>query len=165
MKLKFIPLKERLFDLNHSKYGRLRWHHEIDSVETLLTVLGKSHDEAWHLVDAYKSSCEERKFYWQHVGMTGPVEHQASQLFVKKALESVNRTRSIFSLQILQDWLSLGKFKGRDSWEYRINVPGSMNSENWSVAAPFSLEAMQKLPINKMVRKIVIDSGRMVPIK
>jgi len=161
----FDHFKERLFDLHHSRYGRLRWRHEVENAEKLLAILGKSHDEAWHLVDAYKSSFEERKFYWQHVGMTGPLEHQASPEFVRKALESVNRTRSIFSLQILQDWLSLGEFKGRDSWEYRINVPGSMKDENWSVVAPFSLENLQKLPVNKAVRKIVVDSGRLLPIK
>lgn len=161
----FDSFRERLFDPHHSKYGRLRWRHEIESVERLLGILGKNQDEAWHLVDAYKSSFEERKFYWQHVGMTGPVEHRASPEFVRKSLETVNRARSIFSLQILQDWFSLGAFKDRDSWEYRINVPGSMGPENWSVVAPFSLEAMQKLPVNKAVRKIVVDSGRLVPLK
>jgi len=161
----FDYFKEKLFDLAHSKHGRLRWRHEVESVERLLAILGKSYDEAWHLVDAYKSSFEERNFYWQHVGMTGPVTHTASVEFVGKALESVNHARSIFSLQILQDWLSLGEFEERDSWEYRINVPGSMGEKNWSVVAPFSLEAMQKLPVNKAVRKIVVDSGRYVPIK
>jgi 4-alpha-glucanotransferase len=161
----FDHFKEKLFDLHHSKYGRLRWRHEIENVNKLLAVLGKSHDEAWHLVDAYKSSFEERKFYWHHVGMTGPVEHRASREFVKKALESVNHTSSVFSLQILQDWLSLGEFTGRDSWDYRINVPGSMGPENWSVVAPASLEAMQKLQVNKTIRKIVVDSKRLVRLK
>lgn len=158
----FEHFKEKLFDLSASGYGRLRWRSEIESVGMLLAILGKNQDEAWHLVDAYRSSSEERQFYWKHVGMTGDLEHRASRAFVRKALESVNRTRSIFSLQILQDWLSLGEFKGRESWEYRINVPGSMGPQNWSVTAPFSLEAMQKLPLNKVIREIVIDSHRHV---
>ena len=163
--INFDHFKEKLFDLGHSKHGRLRWRREIESVGMLLAILGKSHDEAWHLVDAYQSSGEERKFYWDHVGMTGPVEHRASAAFVRKALESVNQTRSIFSLQILQDWLSLAAFDGRDAWEYRINVPGSMGDQNWSLVAPFSMEAMQKLSVNKTIRKIVVDSGRNVPVK
>lgn len=158
----FDAFKERLFDIPHSQYGRLRWRSEIESVGMLLAILGKSHDEAWHIVDAYRSSYEERKLYWHHVGMTGPVERKASAAFVKKALESVNHTRSIFSLQILQDWLSLGEFTGRDSWEYRINVPGSMGVQNWSLVAPLSLETMQKFSVNKAIRKIVVDSGRYV---
>ncbi|OGX13148.1 MAG: 4-alpha-glucanotransferase [Omnitrophica bacterium RIFOXYB12_FULL_50_7] len=163
--ISFDHFKEKLFDLHHSKHGRLRWRHEIESVGMLLAILGKSRDEAWHIVDAYQSSYEERKFYWQHVGMTGPVEPRASREFVRKALESVNHTRSIFSLQILQDWLSLGEFAERDSWEYRINVPGSMGEKNWSVVAPFSLEAMQEFPANKVIHTIVVDSGRQVPVK
>ncbi len=163
--ISFDSFKEKLFDLHDSKYGRLRWRPEIESVGMLLAILGKSLDEVWHLVDAYRGSYEERKFYWHHVGMSGPVEHKASLEFVKKALESVNHTRSIFSLQILQDWLSLGEFTERNAWGYRINVPGSMGEKNWSVVAPFSLEAMQKLPVNKAIRKIVIDSGRLIPLK
>lgn len=163
--ISFDYFKDKLFDLAHSKYGRLRWRHEIESVGMLLAILGKNRDEAWHLVDAYQSSSEERKFYWHHVGMSGPVEHRASTEFVRKALESVNQTRSIFSLQILQDWLSLEAFDRRDAWDYRINVPGSMGAQNWALVAPFSLEAMQKLPVNKTILKIVIDSGRHVPLK
>ncbi len=161
----FDHFKEKLFDLRHSKHGRLRWRREIESVGMLLAILGRNHDEAWHLVDAYQSSGEERKFYWQHVGMTGTVEQRSSAEFVRRALESVNQTRSIFSLQILQDWLSLASFEGRDAWEYRINVPGSMGDQNWSLVAPFSLEEMQKLPLNKTIHQIMVDSGRLVPIK
>ncbi|MFA5168527.1 MAG: 4-alpha-glucanotransferase, partial [Candidatus Omnitrophota bacterium] len=157
--------REKLFDPHHSRYGRLRWRREIDSVEKLLAILEKSCDEVWHIVDAYRGSCDERKFYWHYVGMPGPVEDRASREFVRKALESVNHTRSVFSLQILQDWLSLGEFEERDSWEYRINVPGSVGEKNWSIVAPFSLEDLQKLPVNETVRKIVVDSGRLVPIK
>ena len=160
--LSFDLLKKKLFDAAHSGYGRLRWKPEIESVGMLLAILGKNRDEAWHIVDAYLGSYEERKFYWHHVGMTGPVEHRASNAFVRKALESVNHTRSIFSLQILQDWFSLEDFKNRDSWEYRINVPGSMGPQNWSLVAPFSLEAMQKLRVNKTIREIVVDSKRHV---
>ncbi len=131
----------------------------------LLSILGKNRDEAWHLVDAYQSSYDERKFYWDYVGMPGPIEHKASLEFVRNSLASVNQARSIFSLQILQDWLPLGEFEGRDSWDYRINVPGSMGSRNWSLVAPYALEAMQKLAVNSKIRKIVVDSGRLVPLK
>ena len=161
----FESIRDRLFDLAHSRYGRLRWRCEIGSVDALLAVLSRNYDEAWHLIDAYKSSFGEQELYWQHVGMTGPVERKASSDLVKQALESVNHTHSIFSLQILQDWLSLGDFKGRDAWEYRINVPGTMAPENWALVAPFFLEEMQKLPINKAIHKIVVDSGRNVPVK
>ncbi|HNX68106.1 MAG TPA: 4-alpha-glucanotransferase [Candidatus Omnitrophota bacterium] len=161
----FDAVKGRLFDLAHSKYGRLRWRDEIESVGMLLAIVERSGDEVWHLVDAYRSTYGERELYWEHVGMKGRPEKKVSPVFMRKALESVNQTRSIFTLQILQDWLSLAEFRGRDSWEYRINVPGTMEARNWSLVAPFSLEAMQKLPVNKMIRQIAVDSKRSVPLK
>ena len=161
----FEAVKERLFDLKHSIHGRLRWYDEIRSVDVLLSILGRNRDEAWHLVDAYLSTYGEREFYWKHVGMNGSMEKKASLSFVKKAIESVNQTKSIFSLQILQDWLSLAEFPERDRWEYRINVPGTMDPKNWALVSPFSLEAMQTIAVNKTIRKIVVDSKRLVSIK
>lgn len=158
-------VKERLFDLTRSQYGRLRWRDDLTSVGMLLGILGRNSDEAWHLVDAYRSTYGERELYWAHVGMAGDFEKKVSLVFMEKALLSVNQTSSIFSLQILQDWLSLTEFKERDSWHYRINVPGTMEAKNWSLVAPFSLEAMQKLKINETIRRIVVDSGRDLSLK
>lgn len=161
----FEAIREKIFDLEHSCHGRLRFKGSVESAGMFEALIGKSRDEAWHLVDAYMSAYQERDFYWQHAGMAGKPERKVSPEFMRKALESIHQTASIFSLQILQDWLSIGEFKERDSWDYRINVPGSMGPSNWSVVAPFSLEGMQKLPVNKAVRKIVVDSKRLVPIK
>lgn len=158
-------LKEKLFDLKHSKYGRLRWREEIASVGMLLDILGRNGDEAWHLVDAYRSTYGERELYWDHVGMEGKPEKKVSKMFMKKALVSVNQACSIFSLQILQDWLSLEEFPERDLWQYRINVPGTMGAANWALVAPFSLEAMQKLSVNQTLHEIVVDSQRSISLE
>lgn len=158
----FETVKEKLFDLSHSAYGRLRWNQKVESVGMLLDIVGKTKEEAWHLVDAYRSGFDEMKFYWQHIDMVRQPERKTSSRLVRKALESVNQTRSIFSLQILQDWLALAEYKERDQWEYRINVPGSMDEKNWSLTAPFSLEEMQTLGMNKVIREIVKDSHRFV---
>ena len=81
---------------------------------------------------------------------------------MKRALESAAQANSIFSLQLLQDWLSLANFNGRDSWDYRINVPGTVGGHNWSLLAPCSLEALQNLAINPIIREIVTASQRFV---
>lgn len=164
-KIPFEQIKEKIFDLNHSKYGRLRWRKDIESVGMLLDILGRNRDEAWHLVDAYRSTYGERELYWEYVGMTGKPEKKVSLEFMEKVLLSINQTSSIFSLQILQDWLSLGEFKERDHWQYRINIPGTMDAKNWSLVAPFSLEEMQRLPMNKTIHRIVVDSKRHTSLK
>lgn len=161
----FDRLKDQLFNLERSAYGRLRWRDSIESVGMLLAILGRRHEEVWPLVDAYRGSFGEREFYWKHIGMHGHVSSKASATFVHKALESINQTSSVFSLQILQDWLSLADFKEKDQWDYRINVPGNMDPKNWSLVAPFSLEKMQDLDINATIKAMIKDSNRDVPAK
>ncbi len=158
----FNEISNKVFDIKNSDYGRLRWKNEINSLEKFLSIIGKSENEIWALADAYKSSFSERKFYWEFVGMEGTVKVKSSLEFIEKSLRKVNLTKSIFSLQVLQDWLSLENFKEKESWQYRINTPGTMDENNWSVRSPFSLEEMQKLPSNNKIKKIVVDSGRLV---
>lgn len=163
--ISFESVRDKLFDPEHSRHGRLRWRREVPTVERLLEILGRNRDEAWHLVDAYRSSYDEKELYREHIGIAGKPEEKISPKLVEKALRSVNQTASVFSLQILQDWLSLAPFEGRDRWDYRINVPGTMSHKNWTLTAPYSLEMMQKLEINKTIRQIVIDSGRYVSLE
>lgn len=158
----FEDVQGMLFESGGPVHGRLRWRPEIMSPETLLSILRRSKDEAWHLVDAFMSSYNERQLYWHFTGMHGHPGKKVSQEFMRKALDSVNAAHSVFSLQILQDWLALGDYPERDSWEYRINVPGTMGPGNWSLVAPCSLEAMQGLEINAVIREIVTASDRIV---
>lgn len=159
----FESVKGKIFDLNGSGYGRLRWRPEIESAGMFLAIIRKSKDEAWHLADAFLSSYNERHLYWRYAGMHGHPGRKVSPEFMRRALETVNAARSVFSLQLLQDWLALGEYPRRDAWDHRINVPGSMGPENWSLTAPFPLEEMLKLPLNKVIRGIVSGSGRDVP--
>lgn len=157
----FEDVKGALFDSGGlAAHGRLRWRSEIESAGMFLAIIQRSKDEAWHLLDAFMSSYNERQLYWHHVGMHGHPGKKASPEFMHRALEAVNASRSVFSLQLLQDWLALGEYKERDTWEYRINVPGSMGPQNWSLVAPFSLEEMQKLAVNGLISRIVKDTKR-----
>ncbi len=158
----FELIKDKLFDTKHSQHGRLLWKEEIHSEEKLLAILGRSRNEARHLVDAYRAAYPERLFYWEYLGLPGNPEKNVSAKFMKRALESAAQANSIFSLQLLQDWLSLANFNGRDSWDYRINVPGTVGGHNWSLLAPCSLEALQNLAINPIIREIVTASQRFV---
>ncbi len=164
-RIHFDDIQSMLFEPGGPVHGRLRWRPEIASADTLLSVLRRSKDEAWHLVDAFMSSYNERQLYWHFVGMHGHPGKKVSHEFMRKALDAVNAAHSVFSLQMLQDWLALGDYEQRDSWEYRINVPGTMGPNNWSLVAPCSLEAMQDLGINASIREIVTASQRLAPLK
>jgi hypothetical protein len=77
-------------------------------------------------------------------------------------LESVNYSNSIFSIQLLQDYLSLDDelCKKINKYSYRVNTPGSVNSNNWSQLQPVSLEKLQELEINAVLKDIISASGR-----
>ena len=79
-----------------------------------------------------------------------------------KALEKVNIASSIFSIQLLQEWLFLDEslfVKGEET-SYRINFPGIVNDTNWSFVMPISLEIILNLGVNSEIKKIVQESGR-----
>lgn len=162
VRVPFEDIQSMLFEPGGPVHGRLRWRPEIETRETLLTVLRRSKEEAWPLVDAFLGSYNERELYWKFVGMQGHPSRKVSHDFMRKALEAVNASSSVFSLQLLQDWLALKDYEGRDAWEYRINVPGTMGPGNWSLVAPCSLEAMKDLALNGSIREIVTASDRLI---
>jgi len=47
-----------------------------------------------------------------------------------------------------------------DAYKYRINTPGTISEKNWSLTIPLSLEDLLKHKVNKEIRKMVGDSGR-----
>jgi len=165
LKVPFELVRDKLFDMKHSQHSRLQWKEEVNSEEKLLAILERSRDEARHLINAYKASYPERSFYWKHMTLPGNPEKDVSAKFMRTALESTAQAHSIFCLQLLQDWLSLANFNGRDSWDYRINVPGTVSENNWSLVAPCPLEALQNLSINSIIREIVTTSQRLIEIK
>ena len=141
----FEKVKPALFDDKRSAHGRLFWKENIGSAE-YLAVLGLRQEEALDFMDIYLSSFDERKKFLDYI--------QSGVFSVRKALEKVQRAASVFGIQLLQDWFSLDRaFKG-DAWEFRINFPGTMGNQNWTLVMPVSLDKMKSMPINKTIREI-----------
>ncbi|HRY29949.1 MAG TPA: 4-alpha-glucanotransferase, partial [Elusimicrobiota bacterium] len=67
---------------------------------------------------------------------------------------------AILSVQLLLDWLSVGASWNEDPWTYRINFPGTLGDHNWTLRLPVSLEELQGLPVNGVIREINRASGR-----
>ena len=156
----FETIKEKLFDLQKSRFGRLRWKRGIQNEQILVEILNRKESEIPELLDAYRSSYDEKEKFWRYLGFSGEADEKSSSPFVRKALAKIHETTSTFSVQLLQDWLSLGEFFKEDAWDYRINFPGTMSDKNWSVVMPVSLEKMQTLSINKEIKRINRETGR-----
>jgi 4-alpha-glucanotransferase len=146
--LDFEAVKGRLFDPGKSRHGRLRWKKEI------------TENEAGEFQELWRSSFPEKQKFWDYVGLRGACEEACSPKLVRAALAALGRSASIFSIQLLQDWLGLGvRFPG-DPWEFRINVPGLVSPKNWSLVLPVSLEEMLALPLNVEIRALNGETGR-----
>lgn len=82
------------------------------------------------------------------------------QAVAAAALGEVSRSASIFSIQSLQDWLSLGLPEHEAHLFEPTNVPGSFSPLNWSWVAPVSLEAMAGMRVNPAILDLNRTSSR-----
>jgi len=89
-------------------------------------------------------------------------KEKSFEAFYEDVLKRVLETRSIFSVQALQDWLTLTGDTEFYEPDHRTNEPGKVHSGNWSVRLPFSLEQMLALTINAKIKSLVEQSGRKV---
>ena len=79
----------------------------------------------------------------------------------KRAFKRISEAASIFSIQLLQDWLWLDELIEADSWNFRINFPGVDNDKNWRLVLPLSLEALNRWPLTESVRRMNEAAGRL----
>ncbi len=156
----YHSVKWRLFDFNLSKHNRLRWLKEIISVDLLTEILGRRKEELTDFSDIYLNSYMEKEKLWSRLGLKGPMQEKATKELAAAILKSALEAKSIFSIQLLQDWMSLTDiFKG-DPYQYRINMPGVISQNNWSLAIPISLENLLKHQICKEIKEMILVSGR-----
>jgi len=156
----FLTAKEKLFDPSRSCHGRLRWLESVDSPDKLIAILGKQREEVADFLDLYLNSYQEKEKLWRLLGLPGEMTENANAQLLAKAIKLTLDARSIFCIQSIRDWLGLTDvFKG-DPYQYRINVPGTISEKNWSLRLPISLEDLLRHKINKQIRKMITDSGR-----
>ena len=160
---RYEDVVKKLFNDDKSKYGRLFWKTEIDNPNKLVEILRINHDFSWDIVNLYKESFNERLKFLDFLGLeSNGNDYKINTFFVRKALEKINRSASIFSNQLLQEWLFLDEslfVKGEET-SYRINFPGIVNDSNWTFVMPISLEIILNLGINSEIKKIIEDSNR-----
>jgi 4-alpha-glucanotransferase len=160
---RFEEVKRILFDEEKSKYGRLFWKNEIDNTDKLVQALALNYDDCRDIINLYKESYNERIKYLNFLGLEhAGNDSKISTSFVRKALEKVNESASIFSMQLMQEWLFLDEslfIKGEET-SYRINFPGIVNDTNWSFVLPVGLDIILNLGVNSEIKRIVEETGR-----
>ncbi len=156
----FQLIKSKLFNLQLSKHGRLRWKEEVKSIDKLLEGLGKSSAEVGDFIELYENTYAEKEKLWELLDCSGPLKEKGDKQLLSKMLKFVLSSQSIFCINLIGDLLSLTDiFKG-DPYQYRLNVPGTISALNWSQRLPISIEDLLKHPVNKQIREMNIASGR-----
>jgi 4-alpha-glucanotransferase len=156
----FETVKVKLFDPARSAHGRLRWLDTIASADDLAWNAGKSKDEIRDFIELYLNSYKEKEKLWRMLGMPGPMREKSDASLVEAVTRFTASSRSIFFLNLLNDWLYLDSVWSGDPYPKRINMPGTLQPANWSLLVPLALEALLELPVCAKIREINAAAGR-----
>ncbi len=158
--ISFSSIKDQLFDLAASRFGRLVWRREFQDQTRFLQVLGRRAEDIPVLMSFYHGSIREKEQFERLLfGENVPVDYEKNieKIIFEKALAA----SSIFSIQLLQDWLSLDpSFEEASRYDYRINFPSTLDERNWHLRIPYSMEALMDFRGNKPILSMVQKTGR-----
>ena len=154
-KIDYEIVRPRLFDQAHSKHGRLRWLEDVKSVEDYIRILGKKEEDLKDFIELYQDTYLEKEKLWKHLGTSGRMREKSDPDIVAAALGITLKSKSIFCINLLIDYLCLsGIFKG-DPYQYRINRPGTINKHNWSLTIPLPLENLISHEVSKKIAALI----------
>ena len=158
--INFAKARPKLFDVELSRHGRLRWLNTIDLIDKVVWNLDKRKEEVGDFIELYLNSYQEKEKLWKKMGLKGPMREKCDKEIVRHALKIVLDSASIFSINTLIDWLYIADiFKG-DAYDNRINTPGTISEKNWTLTLPISLEKLLEHKVVKEMKKMVKDSNR-----
>jgi 4-alpha-glucanotransferase len=158
--LDYQRLKPDLFNLRLSRRGRLRWLEKISSPEQLAGVLGRKTDELRDIINLYLNSYGEKNKFWRWAGLKGRFGEGFDQRLLLAALRMNLDSAGIFSIQTMIDWLFPYSVFNGPAFQQRINTPGSISPDNWSLTIPLKLEDLLRHPLSKQVRELVVSAQR-----
>lgn len=159
-RIDYERIRGELFDLSLSRHGRLRWLKSIVSSKILSNILNKKKEEIQDLINIYENTYQEKEKFWRHFKIKVPMREKADAEIISAALKITLESSAIFCIELITDWLSLGGILKGDPYQYRINAPGTINKNNWSLVIPVSLEKLITHRLTKKIRDMLIASGR-----
>lgn len=159
---KYSEIKDMLFDKELSRNGRLYWNGNITDTNELLKILGLNYDDAYEFIEMFKSVHNEKNNFMEYIGIKKELSHKADTDLVRSSVEKISSTSSIFSIQLIMEYLYLDEniLQDHKDWNYRINFPGIVSGSNWSLVLPVSLEKLNELGINSEIKEINLKYGR-----
>ncbi len=152
--------KRKLFDPALSGRGRLRWYAGIDSEDALADAMGKRKEEIADFIDMYKNTYMEKEKLWKHFGFKGRMREKCDTEILEAAFRLTLGSRSVYCIELLNDYLCLVDAFNGDPYEVRINKPGTVSAANWSMLIPLSLDELLKSGLSTKIKSMVSSSDR-----
>jgi 4-alpha-glucanotransferase len=161
----YLGAKAKLFEPLLSAHGRLRWLNSLDSVDKLIEGLSPQRAvPKGHLldfIDLYENSFQEKEKLWKQMKLAGPMREKSDREILAAALRIALEASSIFSIQLVTDWLALAPdILSHDPYNYRVNTPGTISPRNWSQVFPISIEKLLRHPLCAQIKQMIVSSGR-----
>ena len=158
-------VKELLFDSKLSCHGRLRWRIDIQNSDALLRILNRPKEEVGDFIELYENTFKEKEKLWVLMGLPGPMREKSDKEIFESALKITLKSSSVFSIQTIFDLLYLADILKGDTYQYRINTPGTIGPENWRLVIPLTLEELLKHSLTDTIYSLVKSSQRLSGIK
>ena len=149
------------FDKEKCTEYKLCWKKEISNVFVMIGILNLQWQDALSFIDVYLSTFDEKEKFLEMIGYTERKKELNTEI-IKKTFEAIGFSSSIFSIQLLNEYLNLDEnvFQSKKIRESRINYPGLMSDGNWRLRMPFSLERLKRNPVYKTIKEINRKTGR-----
>jgi 4-alpha-glucanotransferase len=159
-RLDYNQVKNKLFNFSLSGHGRLRWLSEVDSVDKLAVLIGKRKEEIGDFIDMYLNTYHEKEKLWAQMGLSGQMREKADKQILAAALKITYNSSAVFCIQLITDILGLTDILQGDSYQYRINTPGTVSDKNWSLVMPIPLEELLQHKACGEIKQMVTEANR-----
>ena len=156
----FEKVRPKLFDPAHPVPGRLLWRPDVRDVSVLLERLGLREEQARDFIEMYRGSFDEKRRFRRFIGLPGEPRRQPGPELARHAILKAHEAESVFSVQPIQDWLSLSPRFAPEAADFRINYPGSSGPQNWTRRLPMSLEGLKAMRLDREILKLNRKAGR-----
>ncbi len=159
-------VKIKLFEKENSKKGRLFWKKEIHNAKILLRILNIRKTNGKEFIKLFTESYGEKEKFIKYLYGKATNIRPPSPSLQLKCIEKANESDSIFSIQLIHEYLYLSKFifPKISKWSYRINSPGTMGRNNWAIRLPISMESIlnssESSGITKLIKRINRKTSR-----
>ena len=149
-------VKERFFCPDRSKHGRLRWREDVVSSDRYIEILGRKQEELKDFIELYENTYLEKEKLWQDLKLKGPMREKCDAKIIRAALDITASSGSVFCIELIFDLLNLANLFKADPYKYRVNLPGTVSAQNWSLKIPISLEELSVHKVNRELKEIVV---------